>query len=123
MEVKPGYKQTEIGVIPEDWRVETIGKLIDERAIVGHLDGNHGELYPRSHEFKSYGVPYIGANDFKAGEVSFDRCKFLTPYRAKQFRKGVAKDADILFAHNATVGPTAFCATAWTCKPRLASRM
>ena len=22
MEVKPGYKQTEVGVIPEDWEVE-----------------------------------------------------------------------------------------------------
>ena len=65
MEVKPGYKQTEVGVIPDEWRVETIRQLIDERSILGHLDGNHGELYPRSHEFKSHGVPYIGANDFE----------------------------------------------------------
>ncbi len=27
--------------------------------------------------------------------------------RAKKFKKGVAKDGDILFAHNATVGPVA----------------
>ncbi|WP_312452357.1 restriction endonuclease subunit S [Stutzerimonas nitrititolerans] len=26
-EVKPGYKQTEIGVIPEDWRVERVGDI------------------------------------------------------------------------------------------------
>ena len=25
MEVKPGYKQTEVGVIPEDWEVATVG--------------------------------------------------------------------------------------------------
>ncbi len=25
MEVKPGYKQTEVGVIPEDWEVRPIG--------------------------------------------------------------------------------------------------
>lgn len=25
MEVKPGYKQTEVGVIPEDWKVKNIG--------------------------------------------------------------------------------------------------
>ncbi len=26
MEVKPGYKQTEVGVIPEDWKVRSIGE-------------------------------------------------------------------------------------------------
>jgi type I restriction enzyme, S subunit len=29
LEVKPGYKATEVGVIPEDWEVERIGKLGD----------------------------------------------------------------------------------------------
>jgi type I restriction enzyme, S subunit len=111
MEVKLGYEETTVGIIPEGWRVETISKLIDERFIVSHLDGNHGELYPRSHEFKPYGVPYIGANEFEEGHVNFDRCKFLAPDRAKQFRKGVAKDGDVLFAHNATVGPVALLRT------------
>ena len=29
MEVKPGYKQTEVGVIPEDWEVKRIGDFTD----------------------------------------------------------------------------------------------
>jgi type I restriction enzyme S subunit len=29
MEVKPGYKQTEVGVIPEDWEVSTVGRQFD----------------------------------------------------------------------------------------------
>ena len=41
MEVKPGYKQTEVGVIPEDWEVAQIGHLkpfADQRfAWVGSL--------------------------------------------------------------------------------------
>jgi type I restriction enzyme, S subunit len=109
--VKAGYKQTEFGLIPEPWDLKTIGELIEEHAILGHLDGNHGELYPRSHEFKSYGVPYIGANDFAEGNVTFDRCKFVSADRAAQFRKGVARDGDVLFAHNATVGPVALLRT------------
>jgi len=111
MEVKPGYKLTETGVIPEEWIVETIGDLIKEQVIIGHLDGNHGELYPRSNEFKPYGVPYIGANDFDEGDVNFRRCKFLSTERAAKFRKGVARDGDVLFAHNATVGPVALLRT------------
>ena len=27
MEVKPGYKQTKVGVIPEDWKVSTLGAM------------------------------------------------------------------------------------------------
>jgi len=29
MEVKPGYKQTEVGLIPEDWNVTTIGSVAE----------------------------------------------------------------------------------------------
>jgi type I restriction enzyme S subunit len=111
MEVKSSHKQTDVGAIPEDWSVETIGELIEGQAILGHLDGNHGELYPRSHEFKPSGVPYIGANDFDEGDVSFEHCKFLSAERAAKFRKGVARDGDVLFAHNATVGPVALLRT------------
>jgi type I restriction enzyme S subunit len=32
MEVKPGYKQTEAGVIPEEWDVATFGRLFDVTA-------------------------------------------------------------------------------------------
>jgi type I restriction enzyme S subunit len=106
-QVRPGYKLTEVGVIPEDWECKIIQELLEARAITSHLDGNHGELYPRSEEFKEYGIPYIGANDFFNGRVDLDNCKFLAKERASLFRKGVARSGDILFAHNATVGPVA----------------
>jgi len=87
----------------------SIQEMIDTRFIVGHLDGNHGELYPKGEEFSQSkeGIPYITANDFTNGIVEFSRCKRLPIERARLFKKGVAKDGDILFAHNATVGPVA----------------
>jgi len=106
-----GYKLTEVGVIPEDWEIHTIQELIDDNSIVGHLDGNHGELYPRSHEFKLFGIPYITANDLSGSKVSFKNCKYLSEERASKFKKGVSKNGDVLFAHNATVGPTALLST------------
>src|ERR1017187_1389866 len=30
MELRPGYKQTEVGVIPEDWDVKTVGQISDQ---------------------------------------------------------------------------------------------
>jgi type I restriction enzyme S subunit len=92
-----------------EWARMSIQEMIDQRFIVGHLDGNHGELYPKAEEFSQNkeGIPYITANDFMNGSVEFSRCKRLPIERARLFKKGVAKDGDILFAHNATVGPVA----------------
>jgi type I restriction enzyme S subunit len=104
---RKGYQQTVIGLIPEDWIIISIQTALDEKYIDDQMDGNHGELYPRSHEFVGYGVPYIGANDFSDGRVSFKNCKFISEARARKFKKGIAKNGDVLFAHNATVGPVA----------------
>ena len=93
------------------WEERTIQDLIDKRIIIGHLDGNHGALYPRAEEFSQVGVPYISANDFINGTVDFGKCKHIPMQRAAKFNKGVAKDGDILFAHNATVGPVAKLST------------
>ena len=46
MELKPGYKQTEVGVIPEDWEicpVEKKGQVTAEKALAVHA---HGEPRP-----------------------------------------------------------------------------
>lgn len=93
----------------ENWNVMTIQEMIDNHLIIGHLDGNHGELYPKAEEFSpnKEGIPYLSANDFLNGSVDFSKCKRLPIARARLFKKGVAKDGDILFAHNATVGPVA----------------
>ncbi|NDR55688.1 restriction endonuclease subunit S [Aliiruegeria sabulilitoris] len=93
----------------KEWEELSIQEMMDKNLIVGHLDGNHGALYPRAEEFTEDkgGVPYISANDFMNGEVDFSKCRRLPIDRARQFKKGVAKDGDILFAHNATVGPVA----------------
>jgi type I restriction enzyme S subunit len=92
-----------------NWEVMTIEEMIENDLLIGHLDGNHGELYPKSEEFSpnNDGIPYISANDFLHGSVDFSKCKRLPIARARLFKKGIAKDGDILFAHNATVGPVA----------------
>lgn len=94
-----------------DWLRVDIQNLIDDGLIVGHLDGNHGSLYPRTEEFTAEGIPYISATNFENGEVDFSKTKKLPLVRAKQFKKGVAKNGDVLFAHNATVGPVAMLKT------------
>ena len=94
-----------------DWSKNTIQSFMDNNYILDQMDGNHGELYPKAEEFSISGVPYISATDFSNGEVDFSSCKKLPVQRAKLFKKGIARNGDVLFAHNATVGPVALLKT------------
>jgi len=91
----------------DGWDRVTLETLLERGWIEGHLDGNHGGDYPRKEEFISEGVPYISANCLDDDQVEMSRAKYLSPARAALLRKGIAKDRDVLFAHNATVGPVA----------------
>jgi len=50
--MKPGYKQTEVGVIPEDWEVKSLGELANL---------NQPQTISAK-EFTDYGYPVYGAN-------------------------------------------------------------
>lgn len=93
------------------WERVQLADLIDRGWIVSHLDGNHGSDYPRKEEFVESGVPYIASSAVKGNAVDFTEAKYLTPKRAASIRKGLAKNRDVLFAHNATVGPVAILET------------
>ena len=95
----------------ENWVKDTLENLINKGWILSHLDGNHGGDYPRKEEFVKKGVPYISANCIEGTNVDFSKAKYLTEQKAATFRKGVAINNDVLFAHNATVGPVAILRT------------
>ncbi len=101
------YPELRFKGFTDPWEQCKLGKLIENGIIIEQSDGNHGELYPRAEEFTEKGIPYISASSISAdGEsIDFNLTKYLPIERAKQFRKGVAKNGDILLAHNATVGP------------------
>lgn len=93
------------------WKKDKLGTLIENNTILNQSDGNHGSLYPRNSEFINSGIPYISASNIKNNEIDFSNVKYLEMERAKQFKKGVAQNEDVLLAHNATVGPTALLKT------------
>ncbi|MHB8125300.1 MAG: restriction endonuclease subunit S [Desulfitobacteriaceae bacterium] len=99
--------QAEFAIKENDWEKVQLSELIERNWIISHLDGNHGSNYPKKEEFLASGVPYISANCIKRDTVNLSEAKYLAPERAASIRKGVAKNRDVLFAHNATVGPVA----------------
>lgn len=96
---------------PHGYVVQSLQALIDNGVITYHLDGNHGGDYPRNEEFVDSGVPYIGANCISRGKIDFRLARYLTSEKAGKLKKGIAQNGDVLFAHNATVGPVAVLET------------
>ena len=56
MGVRPGYKQTEVGVIPEDWEVKPLGGVVD------FLDGKRRPVKDSDRAKMRGDVPYYGAS-------------------------------------------------------------
>ena len=104
-------KDSKLGQINKNWKCVKLEKLIEEKYIVSHLDGNHGSYYPRNDEFVEEGVPYISANCIEDDGISLKNAKYLTNERADTITKGIAQNGDILLAHNATVGPVCMLST------------
>ena len=95
----------------ENWERISLLELLERKYITSHLDGNHGGAYPRKNEFIESGVPYISAKCLVGGKVDMNKAKYLSVERAGTLRKGIAKNEDVLFAHNATVGPVSILET------------
>lgn len=94
-----------------EWKETTIEELVNQGILFAPIDGNHGEIHPKSEDYVSEGVPFIMASDLKDGRVDLVNCKFLPRKHADLLRKGFAKDGDVLLSHKATIGRTALLKT------------
>lgn len=107
MVIKEGYKQTEIGVIPMDWEFTSINGLVENNIIFKPLDGNHGNIHPKSSDFVFEGIPFVMANNVQNGKVDITTCKFIKKEQADNLQKGFSINGDVLFTHKGTVGNVA----------------
>jgi type I restriction enzyme S subunit len=100
-------KQTDIGLVPKNWKLTTVQDLVDRGILDKPIDGNHGEIHPKSSDFVPSGIPFVMASDLKGGLVDLKTCNFITKDRADRLRKGFSLPGDVLLSHKATIGETA----------------
>ena len=94
MAVKEGYKQTEIGLIPEDWEVKTMSHVTDVR------DGTH-----ESPKYHSSGVKFVTSKNIVNGILDFSEITFISEDDAEHINKRSKVDIDdILMAMIGTIG-------------------
>lgn len=101
MELKPGYKQTEVGVIPEEWKSSTVRGLASSarNAIVGGPFGS--DLVSR--DYVEHGVPVIRGQNMSGQWVS-GTFVFVTSAKAKSLEANLARPGDIVFTQRGTLG-------------------
>ena len=88
MDMMAGYKQTEVGVIPGDWELHTIGdamRLINGRAF-------------KPEDWKERGLPIIRIQNLNNKASTFNYCSGYVEDRHR------IEAGDILFAWSGTTG-------------------
>ena len=106
MEVKPGYKQTEVGVIPEDWDSLSIKDILAKNG--GSVKtGPFGTLL-KANEYSSEGVPVISVGEVGYGEINISENTPCVPSCVvKRLREYVLQSGDIVFGRKGAVDRSA----------------
>jgi type I restriction enzyme S subunit len=103
-EVMGGVKQTDVGIIPDDWRCVTVAELAARKAnaIVGGPFGS--DLV--SNDYVPVGVPVIRGQNMTRYIVSGDFA-FVSTKKAKDLAANTAIPGDIVFTQRGTLGQVA----------------
>jgi type I restriction enzyme S subunit len=101
MELKPGYKQTEVGVIPEEWESATVDSVAApvRNAIVGGPFGS--DLV--SQDYVDDGVPVIRGQNLGSRWIE-GPFAFVTPKKADSLAANLARPGDVVFTQRGTLG-------------------
>src|SRR6266404_3257224 len=101
MKLKAGYKQTDAGLIPEDWQCVSVSDLAVRKphSIVGGPFGS--DLV--SIDYVPNGIPVIRGQNMGDRFVCGDFV-FVTHEKAKHLRANTAGPGDIIFTQRGTLG-------------------
>jgi len=96
--VKPGYKQTEVGVIPEEWEAGSLGRFWSV------TDCKHVTA-----QFVPQGIPLASIREVQSRFVELTNAKQTTAYYYNLLIEGGRKPCpgDLILSRNATVGEVA----------------
>lgn len=101
--MKPGFKVTELGLVPEDWDVKRLSDIVSTPI----TDGPH--LTP---VFRSDGVPFLSVNNLVDNRLDLTSLRFISRDDHEVFaRKCRPQRGDILFGKAASVGQVALIET------------
>ncbi len=82
----------------------TIQDLVNEGILHKPIDGNHGNIHPKSTDFVDDGIPFVMASDMQNGMVDLERANKISALQASKLQKGFSYAGDILLSHKGSIG-------------------
>jgi type I restriction enzyme S subunit len=95
------FRETSIGKLPKDWKVEPLRDLVEPGAPIVYGILKPGKGHPG-------GIPVIKVKDIKKGHVQDDDLLLTAPEIHDQYRRAELREGDLLFTIRGTVGRMAF---------------
>ena len=89
MELKPGYKQTEVGVIPEDWSTARLSALVERGSPI-----TYGVVKPGSNDLD--GVLFIRGGDIFAGKIEQRQLRKIPKAVSEKYKRTLLEGGEIL---------------------------
>ncbi|RZB35174.1 MAG: type I restriction enzyme, S subunit [Desulfobacteraceae bacterium Eth-SRB1] len=102
MGIKTGYKQTEVGVIPEDWGIKSIVENSTMKARIGWQGLTVAEYLKNGDYF------LITGTDFVDRKIKWDTCHYVNKVRYVQDKNIQIRVGDILITKDGTIGKVAY---------------
>ena len=102
MELRAGYKKTEVGVIPEDWKIGNILNNSTLKARIGWQGLTTAEYLKEGNYF------LVTGTDFFDGKIKWETCHYVIKERYVQDQNIQLKYKDILVTKDGTIGKVAF---------------
>jgi type I restriction enzyme, S subunit len=104
MELRPGYKRTELGVVPEDWCIRSLGECVRSEAPICY-----GILMPGQHCHG--GVPVIKVKDVLEGQIDESDLLLTNPSIDNAYKRSRLAGGDVLITIRGTTGRVALVPT------------
>ena len=102
MEVREGYKKTEMGVIPGDWEVINLAEKSTLKARIGWQGLT-------TKEYLSFGNYYlVTGTDLIDNQIDWRNCCYVDKSRYEQDKNIQIKDGDLLVTKDGTIGKIAY---------------
>ena len=96
-----GYKQTEVGVIPEDWIVQQLGEYTDVTKLAGFEHTNY-------QQYKDPGeVIVVRGTNITNNRLDLSDVRTISKSTSNKLPRSKLNSGDLVFAYVGTIGPVA----------------
>ena len=104
MTIPQGYKQTELGIIPEDWKVVNLGNIAKVNGRIGFRGYTVADLVP-----KGFGAITLSPSNIINNQIDYSNCTYISWYKYHESPEIKVRNGDILLVKTgSTFGKSAF---------------